>query len=591
LPDGEPATSSALGYRNTRARAISDDGSRVVWTANQSSPAHLYMRDLATEKTVQLDAAAGVSEPPVGAAKFQAASSDGSRVFFTDDQALVSGASTEPQEEEYDLYECEMVETAGRLSCALHDLTIPLRAHEHAAVQGSIVAATEDGASVFLVAKGVLATNENNNGEAARPGEDNLYELHYTGTEWVRTFIAVLSADDSPDWDEGSNVDAEDTAFLTARVAPNGEYLAFMSRRSLTGYDNEDVSSEKPGERLDEEVYLYDTATANLTCVSCDPTGARPTGVFDQEASGEGIGLLVDRRQSWRGDWLAGSIPGWTSESDTNALYQSRYLSNEGRLFFDSADSLVPGIGARTREEEIDGHVQTVGVENVYEYEPGGVGSCATAGGCVSLLSSGTSSKESAFLEATPSGNDVFFLTAAQLLPQDTDDAFDIYDARVCNSASPCLAPPPPQPSPCGSVEECHPSASPGQGAIGSSGSATFSGPADRVYPQSKQDAKAAVPRSASKLPSRAQKLTKALQACRRRYRRSKHERLACEAHARKLYTLTSKTGKHADSPANTRNNADGPAKTGKYANSPSNTRNNADGLTIGARSRSRGRR
>ena len=83
--------------------------------------------------------------------------------------------------------------------------------------------------------------------------------------------------------------------------------------------------------------------------------------------------------------WLAGNIPGWTSESLTNALYQSRYLSNEGRLFFDSADALVPGIATPTREEQVNGHTQKVGVENVYEYEPAGVGSCASgaAGGCV----------------------------------------------------------------------------------------------------------------------------------------------------------------------------------------------------------------
>ncbi len=75
-----------------------------------------------------------------------------------------------------------------------------------------------------------------------------------------------------------------------------------------------------------------------------------------------------------------------------------------------------------------------MGVENAYEYEPAGIGGCASTatGGCVGLISSGSSQKESAFLEATPSGNDVFFLTAAQLSPQDTDDAFDIYDARVC---------------------------------------------------------------------------------------------------------------------------------------------------------------
>ena len=56
-------------------------------------------------------------------------------------------------------------------------------------------------------------------------------------------------------------------------------------------------------------------------------------------------------------------------------------------------------------------------MENVYEYEPAGVGSCESpTGGCVALLSSGSSPNESAFLEATPSGDDVFFLTAAQLV-------------------------------------------------------------------------------------------------------------------------------------------------------------------------------
>ena len=73
------------------------------------------------------------------------------------------------------------------------------------------------------------------------------------------------------------------SAFQTARVSPNGQYLAFMSEQSLTGYDNEDLSSGHPGERMDEEVYLYDAHAASLTCVSCDPTGARPRGCSTQE--------------------------------------------------------------------------------------------------------------------------------------------------------------------------------------------------------------------------------------------------------------------------------------------------------------------
>ena len=60
--------------------------------------------------------------------------------------------------------------------------------------------------------------------------------------------------------------------------------------------------------------------------------------------------------------------------------------------------------------------------------------------GCIGLISSGTSSQESAFLDASENGDDVFFLTAAQLVPADTDDAYDIYDAHVCSEASPCTS-------------------------------------------------------------------------------------------------------------------------------------------------------
>jgi hypothetical protein len=540
LPNGVPQSSSALalGYYQVRAHAISDDGSRVIWTANQESPAHLYMRDTNLEETVQLDVAQeGLAEPD-GAARFQTASSDGGRVFFTDDQKLLADASVEPAREVSDLYECEMVEeTAGDLACRLHDLTVPLRAEEHAAVQGQVLGESEDGTILYLVAKGVLAGNENAHGEVPVPGRDNLYELQYEGGEWRRTFIAVLSGEDAADWDAGPNVSDENVAFQTVRVSPNGRYLAFMSQQSLTGYESEDISSKKSGERLDQEVYLYDGDTGGLTCASCDPSGARPVGVLDQETAGEGFGLVVDRRQSWRGHWLAGSIPGWTSESITNTLYQSRYLSDEGRLFFDSADPLVPGITAPTREESINGVSERVGVENVYEYEPDGLGNCQSAPGCVGLISSGASENESAFLEATPSGNDVFFLTTAQLLPQDSDDAADIYDARVCTASVPCLEPPAASGSPCATLAECHAPGSTGQVSVGPSGSATFSGSGNLTPTSSapKREVKGAVKAKPKPLP-RAQKLTKALEACRKAHPRAKHKRQLCEAHARKLY-------------------------------------------------------
>src|SRR6185312_17422595 len=99
-----------------------------------------------------------------------------------------------------------------------------------------------------------------------------------------------LDTEDSPEW-EGNRV--ADQAFVTARSSPGGNYFAFMSAAPLTGYENVDRNS---GAR-DEEVYLFDRDTAALTCVSCNPTGERPIGVLDQTNSGEGLGLLIDRRK------------------------------------------------------------------------------------------------------------------------------------------------------------------------------------------------------------------------------------------------------------------------------------------------------
>ena len=421
LPAQTPANEAALGYSHVAAHAISSDGTRIVWTNSVENRGHLYMRETATGETLQLDAADGPPEPENGSAEFQTASSDGTKVFFTDKQRLTANSTAEPTVGKADLYECEVVEQDGKLVCHLRDLTIDHTGGEHAAVQGLMFGSSEDGSSSYLVAQGVLTSNENGNGEKAQAGKDNLYWLHLNGTEWTTMFIAILSSEDSPEW-EGNGI--ANTAFLTARVSPSGRYLAFMSAASPTGYDNLDQHSGNH----DEEVYLYDSSSTGLRCISCNATGARPVGVLDTVEAGEGLGLLVDRRKVWQGHWLAGSIPGWTAQSLVGALYQSRYLSDNGRLFFDSPDHLVPQASN--------------GKENVYEYEPSGLGGCeSSSGGCASLISSGSAGKESAFLEATPSGNDAFFLTAAQLLPQDTDTAFDIYDARVCTQTSPCLTP------------------------------------------------------------------------------------------------------------------------------------------------------
>ena len=239
--------------------------------------------------------------------------------------------------------------------------------------------------------------------EGAQPGAENLYVESQNGSTWSPPrLVAVLSAEDGNDWDAGLGGNLG-VGGLTSRVSPDGRFLAFMSERSLTGYDNRDASSGQP----DEEVFEYDEATARLSCVSCDRTGVRPAGMLD----GGSPPPLVDETGVWAGRWLTASLPTWTPYGNAKYTledsYPSRALADGGRLFFDSPDALVAS--------------DTNGKGDVYEYEPDGVGSCALPAGCVSLISSGTSSEESVFLDASETGDDVFFLTAARLTAQDVD--------------------------------------------------------------------------------------------------------------------------------------------------------------------------
>jgi hypothetical protein len=290
-----------------------------------------------------------------------------------------------------------------------------------------------------------------------------------------------------------------------------------MSQHSLTGYDTRDAVTGRP----DEEVYLYDASDGGrLVCASCNPTGARPAGV-EYATIDNG---LVGGDRVWGGNQgIAANIPGWTPYELGRALYQSRYLSDSGRLFFNSSDALVP--------QDVNG------AEDVYEFEPTGVGSCTGASatfseasrGCVQLISSGASAEESAFMDASATGGDVFFLTAAKLTPADYDTSLDVYDAHECTSASPCLPVQAAQPPACVTGDACKPAPTPQPSIYGAPSSATFSG-AGNV---SAASTTAAVRSVKAKGLSRGQKLTRALRACQRKRAGA---RALCRRRARARY-------------------------------------------------------
>ncbi len=405
LPNGKPAPNATFGAYPAEPEAgdgfskdpdlshvISADGSRVFWT--DLATGDLYIRENGT-RTVQMDATHGPEAG--GGGEFWTASSDGSKVFFTDCKRLTedstavfssncadAGAGSDDAGlSGNDLYGYDVA--SGQLT----DLTIDHNASDTlgADVQG-VVGASEDGGYVYFVADGVLAVGD---AEGRKPaaGQPNLY-FSYGGQT---TFIATLNErSDNPEGGSGGLIAGDWKPTLgrrTAEVTPDGHDIVFETTNSITGYDNAGF----------REVYLYDAGSGKLTCASCLPTGEPPGEESFLPISGE-----------------------------RNATFQPRLISEDGsRVFFDSGVALVAH--------------DTNGKTDVYEWERDGSGSCQDSRGCVYLLSGGTNPYGSYLIGASASGDDVFFLTRAQLAPQDENEAYDIYDAR----AGGVLPPSPPE--------------------------------------------------------------------------------------------------------------------------------------------------
>jgi DNA-binding beta-propeller fold protein YncE len=414
LPLGEGGELISGDIVGSPRGAVSADSSRVFWRAIGSSSPGLYVRDTDTEESARLD----VKQPDAsgsGEARpiFQGASADGSVVFFSDSRQLTVDAG--PKETQ--LYRCELPPGGVASGCAtLTNITAPAGAGERGEMEGIAPGVAEDAETIYFVARGVLDEAPNELGDSAVPGEPNLYV--WQGDD-VR-YVVTLGEEDSPVWGkEDSDPFAHETR-VAASVSPGGRYLTFMSQRSLTGYDNRDAITGEPV----HELFRYDNLVERLECISCNATGTRPRGA-DPVVGGDSF---VNPMDFWSGQRVAATLPVATSvELGGPSLYRPRTTLDNGRVFFNAIDGVVPA--------------DSNGQWDVYQYEPVGTGDClASAGGasivrsgegCVSLISSGTGEEEAAFFDASETGDDAFFFTPARLSVFDEDNEVDIYDARV----------------------------------------------------------------------------------------------------------------------------------------------------------------
>ncbi len=406
-------------------------------------------------------------------ARYWGANLEGSKVFFTSTAELTNNAYTGPKDNAENLYEYELSHEAGKPG-RLTDLTAD-GVGNGAAVLG-VAQISEEGAYVYFVAEGALAP-------AAVAGAPNLYVSHEGGAPQL---IATLAANDTSDWHAAYEEDGSGPAVNSAVVTPSGSRLAFISEQSLTGYDNE---QDQPGECEGvggrcPEVYLYDAETSGLVCASCNPSGARPIGP-------SALSTLSAARVVY-------------------AQYRPRNLTEDGTLFFDSRDALVP-------------HASD-GRQNVYEYEDGRIHAISDVAGGF----------ESFFLDASINGDNVFFGSADQLLPEDTSNNVAVWDARV-NGGFPVTV----APAACDNADSCKPPPTPQPAAFGEPSTATFSGPGNLA-----PTVVATVAPKKTAAQVKAEKLAAALKACSRD--RSRKKRAACEKTARKRYGTAKSKAKKA---------------------------------------------
>jgi hypothetical protein len=370
------------------------------------------------------------------------ASSDGSHAFFQSVDQLTEDAPDDSAIKTYDFD----LETGGL--------------EYEPAITGSIVAASEDGAT--LIFENTTKTPFTLERWAAGPGGGNVTDVASLPAPTVNGCIRTV-------------------CLGPAYMSTDGSVITFSTEAAIPGFNDGGthyqlehvLGLETPqpamGTWQNSEIFRYDAVTNELNCVSCPPQGQTSTG-----------NAIMSK--------LA-----FETNSSTHAT-QSKFVTNSGRamsadgseVFFETPSALVPQ--------------DTNGVGDVYEWE----------NGKIYPISSGRSAQRSTFLGVSESGEDVFFATSEGIASGDTDGAYDVYDAHVPHPGEK-----PVEAIPCeGSVCQGSPNV---PNLLGQPASEAFSGPGNLtptspVVKQSKH----------SKQQSGKTKKRKARKACKRKRRTCK---------------------------------------------------------------------
>lgn len=451
-------TELGSGQGGSAYNAVSESGDAVFFTALTCSGGpeanELYAR-------IGLASTVKISEPSATAcaacntttglanAIFEGASRNGEKAFFLTEQELLPG-----QTGKYNLYQDEIdpEQPSGKISLVSGGSSEP-------EVQG-VVRVSEDGKRVYFVAKGVLTGQPDRSlpsgHQVAEAGADNLYVYEpdpahpgafrtvFVATLLTSTEATTLKAEETKEAEEveirgfetyegeqkqierqfergeisaarknelseeaiarfftffektvgtlgpSGTVAEDESVWQTvdgrpAQATPDGEFLVFLSSAQLSSED----TSTTP------QLFEYDAGDESLARVSLGQDGPSSGNVDNFHDSPR----IPEQRFS-EVDLPTAANTGLTVSEDGS------------RVFFTSTAGLAP-------------QAQN-GVTNVYEYRAGSV--YLVSGGEDASSYDGTPTLR--LFGIDPSGQDAFFLTTSQLVPQDGETQVALYDAR-----------------------------------------------------------------------------------------------------------------------------------------------------------------
>jgi hypothetical protein len=399
--------------------AIAGGGSEVFFTTcigNVQSHHQLFVR-LGGARTLEVSKPIEEcsSIPCKGAseranADFVGANEAGSRVFFTASLAagqppLVPGDLDRSR----NLYMAGIGCPEGNPECAASEKivsSIEQVSHDPAVggaaeVQG-VVSLAPDGSRAYFVARGVLGEGANAQGVPPIKGADNLYVyergvLYPTGhVAFVGDLCSGFALSGGVEDLHCPNQSGSDTGGEVPKAllggAPeaqmagvDGRYLVFSTYAQLVPGDTDTA----------KDVYRYDAETGQLDRVSGGESG--------YDANGNNSSFDA-------------TITGADADGQVKHQYEldSRAISEDGsRIVFSSAEALSP--------------MAINNLPNVYEWHE----EAGEQEGHVSIVSDGSSETPDTHAVISPDGRNVFFTTTQGLVPQDTDGAPDVYDARI----------------------------------------------------------------------------------------------------------------------------------------------------------------